>query len=250
MARRNGELMDLVAGACLDAAETHLVFFNRKSGPADMREKVARPIPPIATRFIKQIEYLQEELISRGLLKAKSFLFAHPLQSDDRLALPGQSNLYEALDFFCDYFEMPLDQEGRRYYIRQHQLRRFFAMMFFWGSAFGGMDTLRWFLGHTDLAHLYHYITESTPGEVLRAVKAQYASERVRAQGNDTELLRSLLMQHFGTRDFSILDSEELDLHIEELIIEGQVNIEPEFFSTPEGDQMRVLIKTTPILGR
>ena len=50
-------------------------------------------------------------------------------------------------------------------------------MCFFWGSGFGSLDTLRWFMGHTNIEHVYHYITESTSGEVLRNVKTQFLLE-------------------------------------------------------------------------
>jgi hypothetical protein len=81
------------------------------------------------------------------------------------------------LNRFSDYFEVQQDSAGRRYYIRTHQMRRFFAMTFFWAGGFGGLDTLRWFLGHTNVEHVYHYITETVPGEVLRRVGAEYASK-------------------------------------------------------------------------
>lgn len=139
-----------------------------------------------------------------------------------------------------------MNRNGQRYYIRQHQLRRFSAMLFFWGSSFGGMETLRWFLGHTDAEHLYHYITESTTGEVLRSVKAHYAVERTKSNADEAEALADLLEQRFGTRNFSVLEDEELEEYIEDLMDDGQIEIEPEFFETPEGKSYRVLIKTTP----
>lgn len=41
-------------------------------------------------------------------------------------------------------------------------------MCFFWGSGFGSLDTLRWFLGHTNVEYVYHYITESTSGDIKK----------------------------------------------------------------------------------
>lgn len=248
MARRIGELSELVAGHCLDQPGTRLVFNNRKSGVDGLREKEARPIPEIAVRMIRQLERLQTGLIKLGLQKQKTNLFRFPSQNKKALiTYLSDSQLNESLNIFCDYFETPVNQQGQRYYIRQHQLRRFFAMLFFWGKSFGGMDTLRWFLGHTDIKHLYHYITESTPGEVLRAVKAHYGSEKIITGEPEAGALSALVEQHFGTRDFSVLDSDELDEYIEELMIKGCVVIEPEFFETPDGQSYRVLVKVTPV---
>ncbi len=126
-------------------------------------------------------------------------------------------------------------------------MRRFFAMLFFWGSAFGGMDTLRWFLGHTDISHLYHYITESIPGDVLRSVKANFAGHILKQQPEKAHELAAIIQHHFGTDNFSVLDSDELDEYVEELMIEGRVEIEPEFLETVEGNSYRILIKVTPL---
>ena len=246
MARRQGELLDLVAGQCLDASKTRLVFFNRKSGVLGMREKEARPIPKIAVQMILQLERLQDGFIKQGYMKDNTYLFAYPSLVEDGFVALSPIQFNESMDFFCDYFETPLDSKGHRYYIRQHQLRRFFAMLFFWGSSFGGMDTLRWFLGHTDIKHLYHYITESTTGDVLRSVKADYAGQVLKQQPTEAPDLAELVQKHFGTDNFSVLDSDELDEYVEELMIEGRVEIEPEFFEASEGNGYRILIKVTP----
>ena len=247
MARRQGELLDLVAGKCLDASKTRLVFFNRKSGVLGMREKEARPLPEIALKMILQLERLQEGFKKHGVLKENTRLFSSPSWNGDSFITLNHQRLNDSMDFFCDYFETPLDAEGHRYYIRQHQLRRFFAMLFFWGSAFGGMDTLRWFLGHTDISHLYHYITESIPGDVLRSVKANFAGHILKQQPEKAHELAAIIQHHFGTDNFSVLDSDELDEYVEELMIEGRVEIEPEFLETVEGNSYRILIKVTPL---
>lgn len=246
MARRNGELQDLIAGQCLNNNGTKLLFENRKSGVLDIREIEARPIPEIGVMMIRQLEKLQAGLLKIGTLSNNTNLFSPPLQNSNTLITTlFHSRLYESTDLFCDYIETPLNENGRRYYIRQHQLRRFFAMLFFWSRSFGGMDTLRWFLGHTDVEHLYHYITESTPGEVLRSVKAHYGGELVKNNDLDGTELSDLLEKHFGTREFSVLDNDELDEYIEELMIEGLVEIEPKFFDTPDGKDYRVAIKVS-----
>lgn len=242
MARRSGELRDLVAGRCLDKSMTRLVFFNRKSGVAEMREKEARPIPTVAVKLIRLLERLQTGLIEIGELSKYTSLFVFPSHSGTGLVRSNCHLYNNSLDLFCDYFETPLNRKGERYYIRQHQLRRFFAMLFFWGGAFGGMETLRWFLGHTDIRHLYHYITESVGGTMLRSVKAIYAAEQIAAHTAEAERLADLLQSHFGTRDFSVLDSEELAEYVEDLLSDGTVSIEPVFFDTPQGTSYRILI--------
>lgn len=246
MARRQGELMELVAGSCLDITSTRLIFQNRKSGIEEFRQSEARPIPKIGVISLRKLERLQQGLIEMGCLDGYTNLFNFPTASgNDVVKVAYPKNFAAALDAFCDYFETPLNTAGQRYYIRQHQLRRFFAMLFFWGNSFGRMDTLRWFLGHTDPEHLYHYITEATPGEVLRGIKASYAGEQVKRHSEEVEALSCLLEEHFGTRSFSVLDEQELDDYIEELIDQGIVHVEPQFIETKSGFNYRIMIKVT-----
>lgn len=241
MARRRGELCDLIACQSLDELRKYLIFKNRKSGTLGIRKTEARPIPPIAAEMVGILEALQTQLVEEGFIPGYVGLFASPDRYGKGLA-SSHSTFSDALEIFCDYFETPLNNIGQRYYIRQHQLRRFFAMLFFWGKAFGGLDTLRWFLGHTDAEHLYHYITETTPGSVLRSVMATYAADLVKQHESGSEALADLLEEHFGTRDFSVLDSEELDDYLQDLIEEGTVDVKPEFFDTATGQSFRVLV--------
>lgn len=244
MARRLGELQDLVAFDCLDTSETRLVFRNRKSGIAGLRELEARPIPAIAVRFVKLLERLQAGLIKIGVLKAPTHLFAPPTKyKSSGLAVLSRTQSFRILDLFCDRFETPLDADGNRYYIRQHQLRRFFAMLFFWGGGFGGMDTLRWFLGHTDLQHLWNYITESVPGLTIRTIAAEWAVYGLKHATKEAELLGSELAEYFGTADFSVLDEDAMILHIEDLMEEGRLSIEPEFLDNGRNYRIAVILR-------
>jgi hypothetical protein len=243
MARRQGELIDLISGEVLDVEKSNLVFFNRKSGFGDMRSKEARPIPPVLVNLVEMLEQFHRRLVTIGVSTKKAQLFSYPDLNSGNPIMLNSPQYNASIDIFCDYFEMPLNENGERYYIRQHQLRRFFAMMFFWGGSFGGMDALRWFLGHTDIEHLYHYITESTPGYILQAAKANFGSELIRTHPDEAPKLADILERHFGTRDFSVLDSDELDEYIEELIIEGCVEIEPIFFEVPDGKAYRIAVK-------
>lgn len=245
VAPRIGELVDLMAGNALDESGRYLMCDNRKSGVAGNRDITAKPIPGVVVRVIREIERLQDGLIELGLLDQRSNLFAYPTAHLDRplVQLP-MVHFNRSIDYFCDYFEVQLDELGRRYYIRQHQLRRFFAMLFFWSNSFGGLDTLRQFMGHTSSEHVYRYITESTPGAVLRSVKAEWASEAVMLQWSAANELADLVAHHFHTRNFRVLADGELSEYIEDLLERGLVHVEPEFLDD-EG-KYRILIKISP----
>lgn len=242
MARRQVELLNLKTEWCLDDSKKYLIFEKAKSTRLleGRREEVARPIDDIAVEMIEKIIQIQKMYLHHGFIQSLSNLFdTVSLQDPCTLvsSIVYRQSFVQNLDFFCDYFETPL-QEGKRFYIRTHQLRRFFALSFFWGSGFGGMDTLRWFMGHTDPQHLYRYITENSPGEVLRHAKSQFLAETI----DEHFELRELILDRFGTDDFTTLNNSEVEGYIDALISEGEVDLEPEFIEDSHGQTYRLLV--------
>jgi len=242
MARRQIELRDLKAGSCLDESKRYLVFGKAKSTRLleGRRVDVARPIDEIAVEMIEKITQLHETYLEMGFIKTSGNLFdtVSLLDPCEMISVIKYRQCFaQNLNYFCDYFETPL-RDGNRFYIRTHQLRRFFALSFFWGNGFGSMDTLRWFMGHTDPQHLYRYITENTPGEVLRHAKSQFLSETI----DEHIELRELILKRFGTLDFTVLNTGELEEYIDELISDGDVDLEPEFIEDDNGKSYRLLV--------
>lgn len=248
VARRHSEMVSLNVDDCLDQSESWLIFANAKStsGLWGFRNEEARPIDPIAVKMINQLQRMQKVLKRIGVIDELGPLFSTP-EIRGHLKLTINASRYNKnMDLFCDYFEVEQDVHGRRYYIRQHTLRRFFAMLFFHSSAFGGIDTLRWMLGHTDLKHVWHYITESTPGRVLRATTAQWTAEnlsKLSAGNQGYKDLVELIYARFGVKEVSLVETEDLEGMIEELLLQGSVDIEPEFFEDENGQQMQIMCK-------
>lgn len=236
-ARRNGELADLVAGSALDELRTGLKIVNRKSGHGRFRETIRIPIPHIAVRCVELLESVQNGLLALNILSRPQNLFCFPKKQ----GTPGLVAAHhdESLDYFCDWAELSLDPDGRRHYLRQHQLRRFFAMLFFWGNGFGSLDVLREFLGHTNAQHIYNYVTESTPGAVLKDIETQYVTS---ALSNDVapDALRSLIFNHFGTHDFHAVRAADLERYVSELVSAGTVKVTPVFLD--RGKRYKILV--------
>ena len=242
MARREIELITLKAKDCLDESKRYLIFSNAKSTQYldGLRVTVARPIDEIAVEMIEKLIEFQRLYIEHNFINEMGNLFDTVSSRNASKLLSATQNrrvFPQNIDVFCDYFEMPL-RDGKRYYIRTHQLRRFFALSFFWGSGFGGMDTLRWFMGHTDVQHLYHYITENSPGEVLRHAKSQFLTETIEEHAE----LRTLISERYGTDDFTVLNTDELEAYINELIVNEDVDLEPEFIEDNNGQSYRLLV--------
>lgn len=242
MARREIELRHLRTKTCLDNTKNNLIFKKAKSTKnlAGLRELVARPVDKVAVDMITNLQKIQQIYMDYGFIDELSYLFLPPSLTSAENLIDVSSNgaiLKRCIDAFCDYFETPL-KDGKRYYIRIHQLRRFFALSFFWGNGFGGLDTLRWFMGHTDPEHVYRYISESLPGDVLRHAKSQFVSETI----EEHDELRKLISKTYNTDDFTLLTEAEIEAYIDELIKEEAVEVEPEFIETDEGKIYRILV--------
>jgi hypothetical protein len=242
MARRQSEMISLRANDSIDHINKVLIFKRSKSTKNifGVKDTIELPVDEIALEMISNIEKIQNTLINYGILNENTNLFL-PIMYNNPLAIPKSLNvsLYnDSLDVFYDYVEVECEN-NKRYYMRQHQLRRFFAMAFFWGNGFGSMDTLRWFLGHTDVKHLYHYITESTEGSVLKSVKSQYVYETL----DNQEDLKSLLRKKYGINNVNLIEREVLEDYIEELMDEKRLDVEPEFITDDKGQSYKILVK-------
>jgi len=278
MARRTGELIDLTHDCLVPFNKDptleenskigySIIFDNSKSGESKEREQLNRPIALSGAKLIWKLRQFRQRLLEVEGIKLDTGLF---LIINGRSVLPAaisNDSYLNNLDTFCDYFQTRTialsDKDVRRYYIRQHQLRRFFAMAFFWGSGYDGLDTLRWFLGHTDAEHLWHYITENTPGVVLRGAKAETLLHGLNANNIEgIERLRELLKQRFDVSAITIeslpetLDDleddaesgyietepeiaslqQELEVDIEILLEEGVIDLEPTFCTITSED--------------
>lgn len=236
MARRRSELADLKALDCIDEAGQYLIFNRAKSSKNTfgLRDRIKLPIDELCIEMIKNIQKIHKACNSQG------YLFTMPQKNNFKEIAPDyvtKTSYDEKLDMLFDYLEAPVINE-KRMYIRQHQLRRFFAMAFFWKGGFGSLDTLRWFLSHTDVSHVYNYITETVPGEVLKEVKAQYVAENI----NEYDMLKKLIIKKFKTENFDLLDTQTLTEYVESLLANNQVVIEPEFLTDDNNNKYNIVV--------
>ncbi|CAI8947675.1 hypothetical protein [Pseudomonas zeae] len=240
-ARRASELETAMADTCLTADLQSLVTRNRKTGLWGLNQSITRPIPAILSRMLTSLIGLQTELIAAGILKGYREVLSYPTVFG-RLRKLSHVAMIQSIDFFCDYFETPKDDRGRRYYFRHHQLRRFFAQIFFWHQHTDSLDVLRWMLGHADSEMIYHYISDTTPGEVLRQVKSEWGSDMLRNGAPQAQGLRDFLQERWGISDFTLLSEETLDNYIMHALKHKEVTIEPHFIHDEEGTTYRIMV--------
>lgn len=233
-------------------------------GELSIRDYVERPTPLIIAKLIYKIEKYNTIFIEKGLCSVENIaLFNGIAFNNFKLHCLDTKQFNEAISFFCDYIETPttvIDGVVYRYYILEHELRRFFVLLFFWSSGDAKIDSLRYQLAHNDLEHLYNYITESVTGDVLNSTKASYLAHKFRSlKSTDLEKLNAAILYQFGVdsinlkttnefmdlyfsdnlpdKDFKLnLDSEvlinqsKLEGQIQYLLDNEIITLEPEFF--------------------
>ncbi|MEC7942111.1 MAG: integrase [Pseudomonadota bacterium] len=284
MARRQDELIKLKSHGNLSPnvspfsetgakTEYNLIFKVKKTGSKGVNATIERPIPLSIARFIWQLEQFNIKASELELCKGKLSLFNNLDSKNSQLNQVTYKTYNAHLDALCDYLETDLveyDNGGyRRNYVRQHQLRRFFAMAFFWSKGFDGMDALRWMLGHSDMEHLYHYISESETGAVLNGAKASgivrgvvdSTSELAKLEG--IEEVRKIIAERLtgdsstpitiesvseAAEDYDdesyltvphisqLQKEQDIETEVIKLLEEGRITLEPEFLTIEDGD--------------
>jgi hypothetical protein len=287
-ARRQDELVSLESSGNLspnknpfeegnENIEYNLIFKLKKSGNGgklSTNKIIERPITTSLAKTIWRLEAFNEAAISQGVVKGKTLgLFNNLDARRCHISKPDVNTFNTHLDLICDYFEIPLvkmnNGELRRQYVRQHQLRRFFALLFFWQKRFQGLEALRWMLGHTDMSHLYHYISSNEVGDILNGVKATVIVQGVLNKDGELEKLKSIgelkatLAKKYNAGAViideleSVIDLADddditapnidqlkaeanLESNLEELLKTGEISLEPNFFKvTDEDGQVR-----------
>ncbi|EJK2423599.1 integrase [Vibrio parahaemolyticus] len=284
MARRQDELIKLKPHSNLspnvspfseEGAKTdyNLIFKVKKTGSKGINATIERPIALSIARFIWQLEQFNIKASELNLCKGKLTLFNNLDSKRTQFSQVTYATYNAHLDGLCDYLETDLVEydngEYRRNYVRQHQLRRFFAMAFFWSKGVDGMDALRWMLGHSDLEHLYNYISESETGAVLNGAKASVIVRGIVDSTSDLakldgiEEVRKIIAERLtgdrstpitiesvseAAEDYDdksyltiphisqIQKEQDIETEVIHLLEEGRITLEPEFFTVDDCD--------------
>ncbi|MEM5295441.1 hypothetical protein VSR82_13970 [Burkholderia sp. JPY481] len=248
-ARRQIELLKLPVSGCLDSTRAYMVFRNAKSGANGVRQEELRPIPPIVEQMVSLVESFHSSLIQVGALTDFGALLSTPGHYGMRASCVSAFNL--ALDVFCDFFSTALDDNGRRHYLREHQLRRFLIITFFFAARKGSLNTLRWFVGHVDAAHLWNYLSNSVSGDMKREAAAYFLMDELRLPEEQQIIelheqvrreLSDFAEAQFGTRNFSLIDADALEDYLNLQLKKGLV-VEPVFLSGTGECQYKIVAR-------
>jgi len=206
-------------------------------------QEADRPIPVIATRAIQLLQLLGAglcEIFGDTSNQADNLFYLPKRDGQGALAANGDL-LNDHLDDFCDFVGLPPDSEGRRWYVRIHEMRKWFLLLLFWSGRFDVLDAARWIAGHTDAAHIYAYIEKEFPGESLPQIEAQYSEDRLRrlAQGQSgaedgADALYEVVLKHFNVESLVMIPDAEWTGYVRALREADQFHLEPH--SIRDGD--------------
>lgn len=209
-----------------------------------------KPIPVITARAIQQVRKL-----NRGLsklfdeddkhLRLKLFYLPNPNNWGTAKKMDsGSLNSY--LDKFCDYVGLPPDRLGRRWYLRIHQMRKWFLLLLFWSGRYDVLDAARWIAGHTDVDHLYAYIEREFPGGKIGQLEAEcaidllaeYDTTQVTVDGKNEGLaeLYQRVLRQFRVKALNMVPEREWQALVENLF-EHDYHIVPYSITTDTGDK-------------
>jgi hypothetical protein len=201
----------------------YINFALGKSNVGDAYQQADRPIPVIAAKAIRLLQRLGDGLVELYADQSKiaDNLFYLPKLDGTVGALAARANLLTMhLDILCDYVGLPSDSQGRRWYVRIHEMRKWFLLLLFWSGRYDVLDAARWIAGHTDVKHMYSYIEREFPGEELPRLEAEYAVERLRSleargrNGNPAEEagldeLYGAVLRHFNVASLAMVPEVE-----------------------------------------
>lgn len=162
-------------------------------------EEVQRPIPDLIYDYGLEFAAFVSELDERRNLihsDDAAYLFSSNLnprsitantyahltwKTSEHLKALGNDTVSKCLDMFFDWIDSPLIN-GKRWYGRTHQFRRFFAILYFNMTDGEGLDELSWFMGHSNLDHTFHYAEVAPTDEWIE--EAEFAIARAGASLN------------------------------------------------------------------
>lgn len=231
-ARRHSELC-LLLRDCLSFIPGRGAFIDfglAKATKESIRLVQQRPIPTMLFEVLRAQAAFADTLTAAYQPNdphLQELLFVYPSSNNNGI-ISSENELYERLDLFCDFIEVPLDENGRRWYIRTHEARRFFALAFFWLFEGASLAALSWFLGHRDIQETWRYIKSEMTGEEISEVDAMIALKAMRsgADYSGVDKLREIVYRHFGIDSLELIKLEELEAYLEDLSQEGVFSVQ------------------------
>lgn len=207
-----------------------------------------QPIPTITAKAIQQLQRLGNEL-------KELYGETDPVLLDKLFYLPNLASAHVGvwprhgvfgsyLDAFCDYVDLTTDALGRRWYIRVHEMRKWFLLLMFWSGRFDVLDAVRDIAGHNEIEDLYAYVEREFPESSLAELEADYSIDRLRELDRNREIsdqevglnqLYEKVLQQFSVKYLELVSERSWTNYVRALREKDVFHLEPYCLSDETG---------------
>ena len=200
-----------------------------KAGQIGINPDIIRPIPSLTARAIQLLQVL-------GVGLSKIYNDERP-HAEKLFYIPGRGfklpppkcNMWKVnlcLNSFCEIINTPIDKKGRRWYIRVHEMRKFFLLITHRHYGDGSKGLLRYLAGHADRRNIDDY----TAYDISDAEAIRYESECIddklialelgilTKEGNDGLVaLHAEALKHFDATSISTISKSEFMKYLDKV---------------------------------
>jgi hypothetical protein len=247
-ARRKSELLAL-KGDCVKGTLNNywLEFYAMKSGEGGNRIRLKRPIPNFVAESIMNLVSINKLFYScNNMSDSDVYVFSFPYHLAIRHEIKAKANLsFDWVNRYCDYINLPVSLNKRRWYPKFHEFRRFFAIAFFWQFKYSNILTLSWMLGHDSVDKTYTYIRDIIGAESMSKEEAKFSSQAVLSheECEGLEGLRKLIRCYFKTENLELIELDDLEDYLNDLATKGRLKVKPYTVETLDGVEYKILFE-------
>ncbi|RMR62254.1 hypothetical protein [Pseudomonas cichorii] len=240
-ARRQSELLKLKFED-VHSNQSYLSTSVMKTGIGENRLTFDLPTIPTVLRMLGRLERFFKDCGLTNETIQKSPCFGRiSLGRNPRVVTAGSKRYNTHLDVLCDLIETDI-VDGRRYYVRQHQLRRAFAIGFFYLNSRKNLSVLSYYFGHMDFKQIYRYLTTVVGNKEMLDIKAAYlAEETLQAGQASVDLLEKLGSFAPGTA-LKVQERNRLENYYRSLLKDQDIEVEPTFLSVGGCEEMLISV--------
>lgn len=218
--------------ACLgnenDGDGSFLQHEQGKSGLKGERNIVDRPIPSISARAIQLLQLMGHRLakLFDDTSSHSEHLFYFPSRSFSKPSGEVlEDTLNDCINTFCDYIKTPLDELGRRWYPRVHEMRKFFMLTMHRHEGNAIKPLLGYGAAHKDKSHVDSYVAPDESYDTYVRYESECIEDRLLSleagtldpvQHQGLLALYQHTLIHFGVSSISaIIPEDYLELIME-----------------------------------
>ena len=218
---RDAELTHLQRDCLLEGDDGYWINFQLgKSGELELNEEAIKPITFITAKGIDLMATFGKALSKEFGLSAPicEQLFLVPSVHPIGACKLTKNSLNVCLDDFCDLIDAPVDEHGRRWYVRIHEMRKWFLLLLFWSGRYGVLEAARNIAGHKNAEHIYAYIERNFPREEFTLIESEFAEdklaefERTKMETNESKGITDLyhqILDKFGVKSLQLIPENE-----------------------------------------